>query len=508
MQDANNRFANVAVLSTQQPLQQQQHSQQSQHQMQQGQGTQQENTFILGMQTIPNSMSFNTQPLQQQEQKDPAWFNNPRKRTIPQSIVKRSLRSSGDGDAASAMAGTGKTDTANAAGFSSVTFGSRKQHSGHDATPNQSLKNTFNPEAILNDTGDVPPTLSILDWQREEEGSSGARGDVSTMLPDKSYLDGNQLTSFWSSPAPHEQQHTGTPRSVFGKDSGSNNKSGGIFGGKKDSKGLSQKENATGVAPSTATDGESASGETRTLGMTKESYESSVIVFGYPESISNRIIEHFSHFGNILEDFEVLRSPSGVDIANLKRGGKENVKARKYPIYTGDGWVKLTYDSEASALRALQENGTVQGGAPIGCIPYSKKTVEQLASCKIEASDNIGEMPSIAAVIPHQQPQSQQQQNSNSVLNQRGDTTERKAQGDNGSTFPSRVNATQNCLPFTKKLTVKDGKSLFLHNTDDNKYHFLQNLEDRLRQQDSNSKQQQTGVVHALSNWLFGWNDL
>lgn len=76
----------------------------------------------------------------------------------------------------------------------------------------------------------------------------------------------------------------------------------------------------------------------------------------------------------MIKDFKKLNSKN--------KSKSPSLTAQKYPIYTGDGWVKLTYKSELSKSRALQENGIIMNGTLIGCVSYSPAALKQLASLK------------------------------------------------------------------------------------------------------------------------------
>ncbi|CDK26178.1 unnamed protein product [Kuraishia capsulata CBS 1993] len=99
--------------------------------------------------------------------------------------------------------------------------------------------------------------------------------------------------------------------------------------------------------------------------------DSAVLVFGFVEL--DEVLVHFEKFGSILEDFR-------------NSGFK-----KKYPIFIGKQWVKITYDNPASAVRALRENGTILDGAVVGVIPYTKQSLEQLLNSKISEEEDIGD---------------------------------------------------------------------------------------------------------------------
>ena len=118
------------------------------------------------------------------------------------------------------------------------------------------------------ESNEAPPTKSLYDWQREDEF-----GSVPTNV--------NAMPS--SNQIPLTQEYTKSTRNAFDRDA-----------------------SKSPVKPT--------ADQTNDISRQK-SQESAVIVFGYPESISNQIILHFSKFGNILEDLEVLRGVTGNNIS-------------------------------------------------------------------------------------------------------------------------------------------------------------------------------------------------
>lgn len=368
--------------------------------------------------------------------KEESWYNIARKRNIPQSVIKRSSKPSSSAD------GSSTDDLKQRSGFSSVQFGTKK--------PVFSSSQPVQPTDIATyvESNEAPPTKSLYDWQREDEF-----GSVSSNM--SAVPSSNQVSL--------TQDYSKSTRNAFDRDASK-------------SPVKLQTDQPNDISR-------------------QQSQESAVIVFGYPESISNQIILHFSKFGNILEDLEVLRGVTGNNISSatirLRAQHKDSKPQKKYPIYTGDGWIKITYDSSSAALRALQENGTVYGGCLIGCVPYNKTAVEQLASCKIDKSDDIGGINFSLSMKPN-----------GPVSPENSNMTQENAENNNhGSTFTFS----------TRKLDIKDGKQLFVHNA--NSPHagpnFLRNLENKLKEQEQNSgNQQPTNLVGKVNNWLFGWNDL
>lgn len=481
----NNRFANVSVnFPPQQPPQQQNQQNAYQQQFQAPSQPQQQVFFQQGVTSQLNAT-----------QREPEWFNNPRKRATPQAIVKRTTKRSPSVD--STQSGNESANTTYRSGFNSITFGSKKDAGIFQSTQsiNTGKKSDHN-TSILIDSNEAPPSISLYDWQREDEFGALVSLPSQLDMNPTSLLqtEANPTLLSSSSSTARKQATVGVEPNAFDKKNGT-----GIVHSQNNQHSDNKSENITPLTPRIS--------------------ESAVIVFGYPESISNLVISHFSKFGNILEDFEVLRSSSGINTATLRLRGRKSDHSkpdRRYPIFTGDGWVKLTYDSASSAVRALQENGKVFGGSLIGCVPYSKKAVEQLASCHIEKVDDIGGLNFAVAQTAHDELNS----SSHTLQNGKGTTDsnilthEANTQhvGDK-STLPSTPSNTNNILEHTKvtfptrRLDIKDGKSLFVHNGSATNHNFLQSLEIKMRQQEENSRQQ-AGILHKVNNWLFGWNEL
>ncbi|SMN19202.1 similar to Saccharomyces cerevisiae YDL088C ASM4 Nuclear pore complex subunit, part of a subcomplex also containing Nup53p, Nup170p, and Pse1p [Maudiozyma saulgeensis] len=550
-----NRFANVSVLS------QQQNGQNMTQTMQQQSttpitGTTTNSTTTHGQPTsgtlnppsvgsfgqfssgLQNSQQFQGLPSVSNNgntsQKDPSWFNNPTKRAIPQNIVKRTIRPQSDSGEITHSQST--TALSSRSGFDTMSFGSRKNKPIFSSSNLQSL----NTDNILSDSNEAPPTVSIHDWQSEDQfgnvmdlGVNGQnqfenqsilmsntatpRNDNSKKIPNlfknSNAFDRTPQSNIFnknkiSDTTGNEGSNTTTSSSIL-----SDNKSNGSklfnFFGPSNNKGKSGTPDP--LSPTTTA-------STQSL-QTQAQQETAIIVFGYPESISNLIITHFSHFGSILEDFQVLRSISGINVSTLKnknQNSTNNNDDRKYPIFTGEGWVKITYDSRQSAIRALQENGSVFSGTLIGCVPYSKNAVEKLASCKIDKLDNIGEndIAVSGTISPLQSFGTETNAYDIEDKNFRPSSSNENKSTDKTSPINNENNQImpQNVFLPNHKLTINDGKSLFVHNTDTNNHNFLQDLENKMRRQETpvnaGDRTQNNGVLHSVNNWLFGWNNL
>ncbi|KAG0670810.1 hypothetical protein C6P45_001819 [Maudiozyma exigua] len=466
-------------------------------------------------------------------QKEPQWFNNPTKRAIPQTIVKRTIRTQNSSN--DLTHSQSATNLSNRSGFDTMSFGSRKNKPIFN---NSNLQN-LNSDNILGDSNEAPPMTSIHDWDNEDPFGAGHNQDNNNNNNNSHIAMNNQSLLMSNMGTPRNENSKSVPNlfknanafdrtpqdtkvnsandSVSLKDSNKTNGTKNIlsdFIGSINNKDKKATTDTTTTAPTTTT----------TTSVSQQE-ETAIIVFGYPESISNLIITHFSNFGSILEDFQVLRSPSGINKFTLKnKNGQNNINSndeRKYPIFTGDGWVKITYDSRQSAVRALQENGSVFSGTLIGCVPYSRKAVEKLASCKIDKYDNIGENDINLSgtmsplqnldndVINITTPIGTNTMNDDSMFTAslKDGTNFQTANKENNPVMPKNV-----FLP-NHKLTVNDGKSLFVHNTDTNNHNFIQSLENKMRQQENpinvnDTSKQNSGLLHSVNNWLFGWGNL
>lgn len=98
-----------------------------------------------------------------------------------------------------------------------------------------------------------------------------------------------------------------------------------------------------------------------------------VLVYGYKESDSVEVIRYFSKYGDILEDFEVLK---GNNLYNFS----EDQSHKTLPIQVGEGWVVLTYNTSLARMRALKEDGTVFKGYYIKVKMFSEELLKSLES--------------------------------------------------------------------------------------------------------------------------------
>lgn len=148
--------------------------------------------------------------------------------------------------------------------------------------------------------------------------------------------------------------------------------------------------------------------------------ESAVIVYGFSDSNFDLMISHFAKFGTIVEDFhdssvtdlrnsQILpmilmneqrqreeaermeKTNNDGGSSNAKLNGKSMMRLKSYPIFVGHGWVKITYQSPSSAVRALRENGSHDDQqSVIGVVPYTRNGVEKLLNHKIPDDLDVG----------------------------------------------------------------------------------------------------------------------
>ncbi|CAI5759501.1 unnamed protein product [Candida verbasci] len=208
-----------------------------------------------------------------------------------------------------------------------------------------------------------------------------------------------------------------------------------------------------------------------------------IIVFGYPESLSLQVIQYFKTFGNILEKFEINKILNDGDISinqiNKNLTGLTEKDNQNIPIFTGNNWIKLTFDSLNSALLALQENGTVFNGALLGVVPYHKNTVEKLEKRLLKKDEDLSNE-NLNLFL-------QQQQNQNQYLNQ----TE--------STIPPSSDSMSN-QNYINKLDIKEGSQFFINPENEKNHTKVDNNNDK-------NKEKLT-LISTLSKYIFGFHDL
>lgn len=206
--------------------------------------------------------------------------------------------------------------------------------------------------------------------------------------------------------------------------------------------------------------------------------EAAILVFGYPENMANQVIAHFLELGTILEKFEASKESASLAKNTLSTfagsfplsSDPTKDDTRQVPIFSGQSWVKITYDNPTSAIDALQQSGTVFNGVLIGVIPYTKDSVEKLQKRKITLLEDIG-----AGLFAY----------SNSAASK----GEQGTLGEQTDIQPT----------YARRLDIKDGSGLFLT---------AQNNQTTPSTGDQKKNSQKLGFWGAVSNYLFGFYDL
>lgn len=197
--------------------------------------------------------------------------------------------------------------------------------------------------------------------------------------------------------------------------------------------------------------------------------ETAILVFGYPESMANQVILHLQEFGTILEEFEVTKQKNS--LLKHYQNNNGNIKPQIVPILSGRSWVKITYDNPSSAIDALQENGCVFNGVLLGVIPYSKNSIEKLQKRKLTKEEDIG------GGVEYQ-------------LNT-FDNTQKKDDaivGDSNDVQGS----------YITRLDIKDGSNFFLQS----------NSTDPTKSESDKKKEENLGLAGKLFRYFFGFNEL
>lgn len=201
--------------------------------------------------------------------------------------------------------------------------------------------------------------------------------------------------------------------------------------------------------------------------------ESAVLIFGYHESMVNQVIGYFLELGTILEPFEVNKNANNNNARFLFNETSQDRK-KVYPIFSGESWVKITYDNPSSAIDALQENGNVFNGAIIGVVPYTKDTVEKLQKRTLSANEDIGGGIELSKNIEHPNAKS------DSVTGLMSDS---------------------NDIAYVKRVDIKDGTGFFLKATNNA-------ASDPTKTEAEKKNDEKLGVVGKTFKFLFGFNEL
>lgn len=285
---------------------------------------------------------------------DPAWFSNPKRRTIPNHLVPKKKSAFQITPSSSSKKDSKTRDllasTSNPTEFNLLSFGSNQRRSlaagqldrsasvgsAFDAAQqhyDETINDTFHEDLFYTNNDDLPPARSIYD------------------LNDEVLISLNKPASLHADSFINKDPKAFN--NVFNKD------------GQNSAKNTqNEPENLKKTNP-------------------LDHSEAAVLVFGYPEAMANQVISHFQEFGSILEDFDVTKRKTALV--------REPTHSKPIaPIFSGKSWVKITYDNPSLALDALQENGSVFNGVLLGVIPYTKNSIEKLQKRKLTATEDIG----------------------------------------------------------------------------------------------------------------------
>lgn len=398
------------------------------------------NLFNQPLSSISNQTSNNNINNNQ-----PAWFQNPKKRTIPNHLVpKRKPGFQILSSSASKKDADDKKDALrsnNSSQFNLLSFGTSQRKaltssgtidrnnsvgslydtsvgdiSKYEKTLNDTLTDDF---PLYNNDDDLPPSRSIYDLNDEVL--------ISLNKP------ANQHADAFINKDPKNFNN------VFNRDDTLNNSS--------------EQKNEESLKSNPLQNGESA-----------------ILIFGYPESMANQVISYFQEFGTILEEFEITKQKNTL-LKHYQTNKGSNKQHQVVPILSGKSWVKITFDNPSSAIDALQENGCVFNGVLLGVIPFSKDAIEKLQKRKLEKGEDIG------GGIEYQ-------------LN----SFDKSKKGDNGTTGDS--NDIQGS--YITRLDIRDGSGLFLQ----------PNSTDPTKSEADKKKEENLGFVGKVFRYFFGFNEL
>lgn len=381
------------------------------------------------------------------EPRDPAWFQNPTKRVIPNHLVPKKktgflLINNAKKDSENQPQSSSTAEGSSPTDFSLISFGGSSNRKSSTLSINA-------PSLFTNSSkADTEKTLTNQDFPLYNENAD--------LPPARSLYDLNDDVII-SLERPAKQTESSL---------------------NKDPKSFA---NAFSTRSFPAASSEEAS--KKTFQNSLLNHESAVLVFGYPEHMANQVIAYFLELGTILEDFEVLRSAKNSNkntlatlaVAggfpsddSLVTGSQSSPSAP--PIFSGASWVKLTYDNPSSAADAIQQSGSVFNGVLIGVVPYTKDAIEKLQKRKLSVSEDIGG--GVSAFTPQQT-----QKIDKAVV---GDSNDIQAS-------------------YIKRLDLRDGAELFLKSKTDKKQDATKN------EKGSNEK---LGFFGLIANYFFGFHDL
>ncbi|GEQ67023.1 hypothetical protein JCM33374_g686 [Metschnikowia sp. JCM 33374] len=400
-------------------------------------------TSLFGSQEPPKQLG--------PEKKDPAWFQNSSRRVIPNHLVPKkrlafqlsgSANNKKDTKSSSTGQSSSNNNAFNSTDFNLISFGNtahRNSTASHADTSSLFLtadshdtSHTFDNDDIplYNENEDLPPARSLYD------------------LNDEVLISLNK-------PAQHTESFINKDPKTFVN----------AFYQKSDISKATDEDAVSNLSPLLNT-------------------ESAILVFGYPEAMSSQVIAYFSEFGKILEQFEASKQSKNTQaniLQTITTTGAFNARdgldtragassaAPSLPIFSGNSWVKITYDNPTSAHDALQESGNVFNGVLIGVVPYTKDAIEKLQKRKLSSSEDIG---GGFQLFSHKE--------TNEV--------DKGVIGDSNDMQAS----------YIKRLDVKDGTGLFLK----------ANANGSQEGQGEKKEEPKLGLMGSISKYFFGFHDL
>lgn len=187
------------------------------------------------------------------------------------------------------------------------------------------------------------------------------------------------------------------------------------------------------------------------------SYSNSVVIFGFPSSVTPAVVAHFSRFGTIAENVD-----SSSRISAMMSPMKSH-RAPPTPIQTGKNWLKITYDNPASAARAIHDNGTlIAGQYVVGCIPVTPQNYKEfeVASETSMQSGLRSPTQSIGDFSAFEDTTANFNATDNNILPpMEEETSEISVRTSNGKAMPRTTSMPT--LAGSKRVQLKDGRGIF-----------------------------------------------
>ena len=195
----------------------------------------------------------------------------------------------------------------------------------------------------------------------------------------------------------------------------------------------------------------------------KLDHSHSVVVFGFPSSVTPAVVSHFSRFGTIAENLDASSRIQMMSSSPIKPQ-----RGPPTPIQTGKNWLKITYDNPGSASRAIHENGTlIAGQYVVGCIPVTSQNAKEfeiasetsmLSGMRTPGGDStIGDFSGF-----YDEPTADFSITDGNVLPSMPEDDDDEPsilKGSNGRTLPRAVSLPT--LAGSKRVHLKDGRSIF-----------------------------------------------